>query len=342
MEEFSFKNWAILWLSGEQLSYYMLALTKYDQWKQNTAPDLTVTVTNADNVLIQSTFNTVNQAPVETSMFFEKISTKGLINFEACCVGEASVVFGATFVPSEIPSDPIDRGITVSRIIQIVDPLTNLPIGGAIFEAPIGQLVLTTIEIIIRDFGNSLKIVDAFPGALYPLDDSIYDVNTTPTWPYLWWFYYYGAFSQKEFLQDKVVFTGFNVYPGTYTVKYYSLVSTSGKFVLPPTLAYDVFQPELMGTSAGGTFSTPGYSTSPIVDMGACLPWVDRRPIVKYPTADDVTSSSTDSNNNNGSLSVGLGVGLGIGIPAIIAVASIVFYKFFYHTAPPVKVEPPL
>jgi len=235
----------------------------------------------------------------------------------------------------------------VSRILQLVDTKNNQPTGGPIFEASLGQLVLTTIEIIIRDYSNSLIIVDAFPGALDPLDDSIYNIaSSTSGLPYLWWFYYYGAFSQKEFLQDKVVFTGFNLYPGTYTVTYYSLVSTSGLFVLPPTMAYDVFQPELMGTSAGGTFSTPAYLSLPIVDMGICLPWIDRNtPIDQLsPYLGGTPSAITGGSLSNG-LSVGLGVGLGIGIPVLVAsvgVASFLIYNKYVFFGKPETIPAPL
>jgi len=333
LEDHRSQQWGIWWMSGEQASHFMLSLSKYDQWKQNTNPDLTVTVDNEGKVLLQSTFQSIDQAPIQTSFLFEDLSESGLVNFQACCVGEASVVFGATFVPVEVPTVPIDRGIIVSRIIQLVDPLTNKPIGGNIIEASIGQLVLTTIEIILRDYSNAIKIVDAFPGALNPLDDSIYETphDTDSPSPY-WWYWGETAFSQKEFLQDKVVFTGQNIYAGTYTVKYYSLVSTPGKFVLPPTLAYDVFQPELMGSAIGGNFSTPAYEETSIVKDGTCLPWVNRQispPIQEKPT-EILNGDNKDSSAR--SLAVGLGVGLGIGIPALIG-ALVVYYKFFYHPA---------
>jgi len=259
------------------------------------------------------------------------LTDNGLINFQACCVGEASVVFGATFVPTEIPTVAIDRGITVSRIIQLVDPITNKATGGNIIEAEIGQLVLTTIEIILRDYSNAIKIVDAFPGSLNPLDDSIYDTpedtDDSSTFTY-WWFW--RSFSQKEFLLDKVVFTGQNLYAGTYTVKYYSLVSTPGKFVLPPTLAYDVFQPELMGSAPGGTFSTPGYEVSPIIENGGvCLPWVDRRIQIKK---DEPTIINCDGPESRWTGGLAIGLAVGIGVPALIACA-VVYFKFFYHPA---------
>jgi len=164
----------------------------------------------------------------------------------------------------------------VNRVIQLIDPVSNTAVGSPIFESPVGVLVVTTIEITVPDFSAAIEIVDAFPGCLEPLDDSIYDTPDSNTPLYSWWYSYWGAFTQKEFLQDKVVFHGHYIYPGTYTVQYYSLVNTPGEFVLPPTLAYDLFQPEVMGLSPGGKFSTIGYQSSPIINGGTCLPWDNR------------------------------------------------------------------
>jgi hypothetical protein len=289
---------------------------------------MTVTVNNDNNILLKSEFKSSTQPPVGTFVLFEEISDSGIINFSACCVGEASVVFGASFIPRDIPTQPIDRGIIVSRIIQLVDPVTNQPTGGPIFEATVGQLVLTTIQITTRDYGNAIKIVDAFPGAFDPLDDSIYDTDNSPPVYYSWFYWYYWrAFTDKEFLKDKVVFTGQNLYPGTYTVKYYSLISTPGIFVLPPTQAYDVFQPELMGTSAGGSFITNSYVNSTIVDMGTCIPWTRR--IIMSPNIEVMPYLTSN-------LPVGLGIGLSIGI--LLLIGLILGYLKFFHN--PIVSEP--
>jgi len=271
--------------------------------------------------LLQSAFKSIDQPPVGTTRLFEELSDSGIINFTACCVGEASVVFGASFIPAEIPTLPIDRGILVSRIIQLVDPQTNQPTGEPIFEATVGKLVITTIQIIIRDYSNAIKIVDAFPGALDPLDDSIYNTDSSPGYD-SWWWYYWRAFTVKEFLKDKVVYTGQNLYPGTYTVKYYSLVSTPGIFVLPPTQAYDIFQPELMGTSAGGKFSIKSYVNSTIVNKGTCIPWTRSSYIAG--TNPEIIIGTLISN----SIWLGLGLGLGIGIPVFIGLI-VLYLKFF-------------
>jgi len=318
-----------------------LALAQYDQWKQNTSPDLMVTVNNASNVLLQSHFTSPAQAPACTSLYFESLDSTSTLDFYASGAGEGSVVFSASFIPVALPSSTIDRGLVVEKIIQLVDPLTNKGVGQPITGASIGDLVLTTIQIIVRDYSDVIKIVDAFPGAFDPLDDRIYDIDTPSASPsYLMWYWYWGAFSQKEYLQDKVVFSGYNVYPGTYTVTYYSLVNTPGSFIVPPTIAYDSFQPELMGSSAASTFSTTGYDTSKPVQAlpdSICLPWENRQiPIDQLDPYLGIPPAAQESNNGvtkDHSLAIGLGVGIGLVVLGVATAVALVLYKQFSKEA---------
>jgi len=149
--------------------------------------------------------------------------------------------------------------------------------GTPIFHGSIGELVITTIQIIVYDYSSGIKVIDPFPGAFDPLDDSFLIPAPDPKANYLSWFYIYGAFSQKEFLNDKVVFYGQNIYPGTYSVQYYSIIKTPGSFVVPPTTANDISQPEIMGSSDGLAFTTTSFIPFPVQDGGVCLPWEDRQ-----------------------------------------------------------------
>jgi hypothetical protein len=329
------------WYSGEQLSHFMLGLSSYDLWKGNTNPQLNVTVISGKQVLLNSNFDTVDEPAAHTTYYFEDTGND-LITFTACCVGEASVVFGAKFVPLNLPVQKIERGITVNRIIQKVEAASNNATGPNIVEAEIGDMVMTTIQITVPDYSPSMRIVDPFPGALEPLDDNIYDYLPSNRFDPLWW--YWGAFPIKEFLQDKVVFHGQNIYPGTYTVSYYSIVNTQGSFVLSPALAFDEFQPELMGLSEAGNFSTVDYVLTPISNENStCLPWINRtltpEELQKYlnnyglvnnspddPAIVDGFKADTDASPNINK-PLALGLGLGIGIPVIIlAIGSVIYF----------------
>jgi len=321
----------------------MLGLASYDVWKKNTQPDLVVDVQSGSQLLLSSHFTDPSQSPVETSIYFEDVQNPNQISFSACCTGEASVVFGASFVPNTTNPEPINRGIQVQRIIQLLDPLTNTPTGGPITEASLGQQVVTTIEITLVDYSPMVVVVDPFPGALEPLDDSIYNVPSTPIILNYWYYYLYNAFTQREFLSDKVVFYGQNLLSGTYTIQYYSLVNTEGSFILSPTLAYDAFQPEVMGLSGSANFSSMGFVppsvSNSLTSSNACLPWMSRnltpQDLAPYLGTFNYSGepSYTQAVGEVGSLApVALGIGLSICLTVIIGLAAsgVWFYRYYY------------
>jgi len=104
----------------------------------------------------------------------------------------------------------------------------------------------------------------------------------------------------KQFLKDKVVFYGQNLYAGTHTVSYNAVVATEGEFVFPPAQARDIQQPEVMGLSDGGVFTTKKIFDMPSVPP-QCLPF-DSFPNTQFfasaaveDTANEIPPPSTKS-----------------------------------------------
>jgi hypothetical protein len=266
------------WYSSEQLIHLMYCLRDYDDSVGNSNPNLSLSAVNdSSETLLEGDFTSASDEPVSNSFYFEDAGDE--IDFVVKGTGEASFVFGAQFTPLEVNSEPIDRGMKVNKVIQRLDPFTQEAVGPAITSAEVGEMVKVTIEIVIPDYAPTLTIVDPFPGALEALDDSVYDTPNDSTNDYFygyWNWYLHGAFREKEFLRDKVIFYGQNIYAGTHSVSYVALVNSQGEWVLPPAIVFDAFQPEVMGLSAGGSFSTASMPTVTFEQVG-CLKWSNRK-----------------------------------------------------------------
>lgn len=225
------QQYSMRWAGPEESSHALLGLAAYDSWKGsfwisvrsntelgNANPSLTLNVTSSTSSLLSSSFKSISDPPAYSTFFFENIRDPDNIQFKAIgtCVhillqisriwsGEASVVFGATFVPLEVSKDPINRGISVNKVVQILDEATGESVGGAIASAKIGQqgelwsrifsnndLVKVTLEISLPDYASRIDIIDPLPGCLEALDDSFFDVpQNAGSWNRRWWWYYY-------------------------------------------------------------------------------------------------------------------------------------------------------
>jgi len=270
-------------------------LAHYDEFKGNNNPNLQLRVASPSRILMRANFTSASAPPARSAVAFETTGKNGSIGFSATGRGQASVVFGASFIPLEIFTEPINRGIQVKKIIQRLNLTSNLPSGPAINSAALGEKVVVTIEFTIADAASTIVISDPFPGALEPQDDLIYSGQTTsrsnPSSRYdFWGWYLQSAFSMKEFRKDKVVFYGQRLFAGTHTVTYTALVSTLGQFVLPPTLVSDALQPEVMGLSAGGVFITKTMPSNVILPPAKCLPF---KAVGTPPTAEDIARATS-------------------------------------------------
>jgi len=121
-----------------------------------------------------------------------------------------------------------------------------------------------------------------------------------------------------------------------------ALVNTNGVFVLPPALAYDSLQPELMGLSAGGNFTTKALPEITLSN-DSCLPWKERklvwdelpgyiaRPLDAQsppPTKPILTGMDTDEVPvlvpNKFSISPIVYVGIGLGVTFLITIIGVI------------------
>jgi hypothetical protein len=263
---------AQVWFSSSQVAYFMQSLSIYDASQGNTNPNLEVKVSNGTNagpLLIDAFFHSPADPSVTQSFLYEQIDS---IEFSANGVGEASIVFGATFVPLNVSTSPIYQGMSVDKIIQRIDPVSFAAVGPGITSANLGETVRVTIQVTIPDYSPVLFVVDPVPGSIEPQDDNIYSEGASSYNPWQWWI----PPTITQFLEDRVVFVGANMYAGSYTFTYVALVNSAGEFVNGPALAYDARQPELSGLSAGGTFNTKEINGTSNTAGNLCFEWTNR------------------------------------------------------------------
>jgi len=172
------------------------------------------------------------------------------------------------------------RGIEVNKIIRQIDPATAEYTGPPINSSKLGSQVMITIEITIQDYSSQIVIVDPLPGALEAVDENIFSrkIRNVDMFSDYWSWYIINIFKTREYRSDKVIITGYNVRAGTHSVHYVATVASEGYFTLPPTKVYDANQPELMGLSAGGMFTTKSFSSTNLIniDNSFCIPWKNR------------------------------------------------------------------
>jgi alpha-2-macroglobulin len=160
--------------------------------------------------------------------------------------------------------EPLDRGMAVQRDYISVDQDTLEPTGALISEAQASEVVQVRVTLTVPDHVSYLVVEDMLPAGLEPLDTSLKTVSDAvqegelaeegeeededevfPSWRY---------FAQTEIHDNRVALFATYLTAGTYHYTYLARATTAGTFQTLPTLAYQMYAPEVFGRSSGTRF----------------------------------------------------------------------------------------
>jgi len=183
--------------------------------------------------------------------------------------GEGRLYYAAylrTFQPVE-RIRPLDRGIIVGRQYFQVDPRTLKPTGKPAPSAVVGDVVQVKLTIVAPRDLYYLVVEDPLPAGFEAIDTSLKTVSAAaqgpefqevipeeeqlPWWMRPWWSYW----THSDLRDEKVALFATHLGRGTYEYTYLMRASVAGQFNVMPTVAYEMYFPEVFGRSAGGVFS---------------------------------------------------------------------------------------
>jgi uncharacterized protein YfaS (alpha-2-macroglobulin family) len=148
----------------------------------------------------------------------------------------------------------LNRGIVVSRQYALLDA-PEMPID----TAKVGDVIRVKLTIIAPNDLHYLVVEDPLPAGCEALDLSLKTTSAAYQDPQLtrqngrppyWWY-----FAESELRDEKAVLFATYLGKGTYEYTYLIRSSIPGRFLAMPTLAYEMYFPDVFGRSDGGVFT---------------------------------------------------------------------------------------
>lgn len=229
--------------------------------------------------IVQATFTSASTPPLTASLPFDTLpATNATLRVAAAGSGEASMALSMHFVPAAIPDSPMYRGISVQRVIQVINASDASAIGPALVTVPLASRLRVVVQIMTPDALDGAVVVRVpMPGGLEPLDsnvltavpaspaDSSKSVSTfDPGCPLaglvtassvargLWWM----PTCPQLYVLPQAVELRFRSLPaGTFEASFLAVAGSIGEWALPPASAYVLAEPELGGLSSGGVLT---------------------------------------------------------------------------------------
>jgi uncharacterized protein YfaS (alpha-2-macroglobulin family) len=151
----------------------------------------------------------------------------------------------------------LSRGIVVARQYQAVDCENEVCPG--LEGAAVGEVLRVKITLVAPDDLHYLVLEDPLPAGAEAVDRSLQTTSVVSEEPQLAsegrWGWGWQWFTHSEIRDEKVALFADYLPRGTYEYTYLLRASVPGEYLIPPTVAYEMYFPEVWGRSDGGTFT---------------------------------------------------------------------------------------
>jgi uncharacterized protein YfaS (alpha-2-macroglobulin family) len=269
------------WRSTQETAWALLALDDYRHAQEKEAPSFDANVFLADDLLFTAPFHERTVTSKTTSFGAAKLFAAGAsgatLAFQVKGTGKLFYEARLRYAKKELPTAGLDRGFFVRKLVRSLKPealrsaLETLPASSAT-KANGGDLVLVDLIVVTPDPREQVVIDDPLPAGLeavqsslststqsldvtdaggegdYADDEASDDDERANDRAYTFAWYH------REFHDDRVLTFVEHMPAGMYHYRYLARATTFGHFVVPPTRAECMYEPETFGRTGATTF----------------------------------------------------------------------------------------
>ncbi|HEX6274223.1 MAG TPA: alpha-2-macroglobulin family protein, partial [Polyangiaceae bacterium] len=251
----------------QENAFALLALDSYRRLRETKPPSFTASAWLGEKKLLE--FTTRGRSTRSASASFPMsellVRPNELLAFDK--EGSGSVFYEARlrYAPAEPPKSAVDRGFFVKKTLRAIRP-EELPTlsssvpeqGAAKFRA--GDLVVADLLVVTPSARTYVVVDDPLPAGFEPVDTALHTTSSVFSRAgdeapcerdgCSASFGYATAWSRRELRDDRALYFADHMGGGIYHYRYFARATTAGRFVVPPTKAEGMYEPETFGRTA--------------------------------------------------------------------------------------------
>jgi uncharacterized protein YfaS (alpha-2-macroglobulin family) len=254
------------WLNTQENTFALLALDRYFQTYEKTAPNFVARVWLGNDYAGDFAFRgrTTNYFQVNVPMKEVAARDKQALTIQKDGAGRLYYRIGMRYAPASLKLDPADYGFVVERTYEGIDNPNDVTRDAqGVWHVKAGARVRVKLAMVNENRRYHVALVDPLPAGLEPLNPSLATTAPIPASKatdddmqpgrrggrgYWWW---YGPWYEHQNMRDeRVEAFSTEVYEGVHRYEYAARATTPGNFVIPPTKAEEMYMPETFGRSA--------------------------------------------------------------------------------------------
>jgi uncharacterized protein YfaS (alpha-2-macroglobulin family) len=256
------------WATTQENVWSLLALTDWMAATGELEGDYSYQVTLNDGPLASGVVDAANVGqPVSLAVAVADLiqdAANGLTisRFAEGSQSGAGELYYTAFLEYFLPAaglQALDRGVVVAQQYRLVDPLTGAASDQPISEAQIGDTIQVKLTIVAPTTLHYLVVESPLPAGAEAIDPSLLNTSLVYEGPELEavdanvpWFRW--TPTATDLRDEKVALFATQLPAGTYEYTYQMRASLPGQFQVLPSVAYQMYFPEVWGRSAGAEF----------------------------------------------------------------------------------------
>ncbi len=268
------------WRSTQENAWALLALDAYRKAQEKDVPDFDARVFVGDQQVLEASFHERTVKAKSASFSADKIFGRSGQNLAFEVDGKGRLFYEARlrYARTELPALPIDHGFFVKKLVRSVKPealsdaLRTIPQASS-SSASAGDIVLVDLLVVTPSPREQVVIDDPLPAGLEPVQANLAttardlavtepggegdeadaeearDIDqraTGSTFQPSWY--------HREMHDDRVLTFVDRMAAGMYHYRYLARATTAGRFVVPPTRAECMYEPETFGRTSATVF----------------------------------------------------------------------------------------
>lgn len=259
------------WRNTQESAFALLALDAYRHAQEGEEPNFTARLWSGDQRLVETRFDGRSLAASEHFLPMASL-TPAKLAFEKSGAGTLFYEARLRYALVDLPKEPLDRGFYLQKSYRPVTPsaldaaLSWVPVSGT-NDLPAGQLVVVDLIAVTPSPRHFVVIDDPLPAGLEPVNSSL---ATEASWTHT-----SGSISdsapyptdqalargdaflptsyEQELRDDRALFFVDHLPAGMFHYRYLARATTLGTFVVPPTMATEMYTPEVFGRTGSRT-----------------------------------------------------------------------------------------
>lgn len=257
------------WENTQENMFCMNALASYSRVYENLKPDMTVTASLNGESFGKTSFDDLRDDPVtlEKPMTAENVGQKAEVQIERKGDGRLYHVTRLRYAPKSDFSKPVNAGMEVKREFSVERDGKWILLKEKDSIAR-GELVRVDLYLSVPAARNFVVINDPLPGGLETVNKDLATASGVDTDKGTFeaaggsWFFKFSdwqgfnasrwSFYHKEMRHDQVRFYADYLPPGNYHLSYTAQAIAEGTFTRMPTLAEEMYDPDVYGKSVMG------------------------------------------------------------------------------------------